>query len=494
MPERPRWLMNYRSTVSGATLGPWISFALLILALVAALYPSLALSNTQVASSRLWPSKEYTRLTIEAAGPIRYTLFTVPDPHRVVLDLEGIEPGPQFDALPNKVPSDDPFIKSIRLGRFKPGVLRLVLDLKDEARPEAFTLAPVGIYGHRLVLDVRPLRPVDPLMALVNEIERTKTSAAPPPVAVSGPSPVGVPAPPPVAVLTPPPVAALTPPPNAAPTPPPVAVAAPPPEPQVLPTPDRAPVQPQSPSAQPSGSRFLVVAVDAGHGGEDPGAVGPSGTYEKDVTLAIARKLKALIDAQPNMRAVLTRDGDYFVPLHTRVQKARRIQADLFVSVHADAFIKPHARGSSVYALSERGATSVAAQWLAKRENDADLIGGVNLDVRDPYLKQTLLDLTQTATNNDSLKLARAVLGEVGEINALHKSSVEQAGFAVLKAPDVPSILVETAFITNPDEERRLRDENYQQRMAAAIFAGIKRYFAANPPLARAPRVALTGR
>ena len=454
MLERTRSLNERARTANGATLGAWISYVLLIFALFAALYPSLALPNAQVASSRLWPSKEYTRVTIEAAGPIRYTLFTVSDPHRVVLDLEGLEPGPQFDALPSKLPADDPFIKSIRLGRFKPGVMRLVLDLKDEARPEAFTLAPVGIYGHRLVLDIRPLQPIDPLMALVSEIERTKTAISPPAVSVPGPSP----------------------------------------EAQVRPAPERTPAPSQAPSAQIGGSRLIVVAVDAGHGGEDPGAIGPSGTYEKDVTLAIARKLKALIDAQPNMRAVLTRDGDYFVPLHTRVQKARRIQADLFISVHADAFIKPHARGSSIYALSERGATSVAAQWLAKRENDADLIGGVNLDVRDPYLKQTLLDLTQTATNNDSLKLARAVLGEVGEINTLHKNSVEQAGFAVLKAPDVPSILVETAFITNPDEERRLRDENYQSRMAGAIFAGIKRYFAANPPLARAPRIALTGR
>jgi len=417
---------------------------------VTALFSTVAHSNVQIASTRLWPSKEYTRLTIESAAPIRYTLFTVPDPHRVVLDLEGVAPGPQVDALPGKLPSDDPYIKSIRFGRFKPGVLRLVLDLKDEARPEAFTLAPVGAYGHRLVIDVYPLKPVDPLMALVQEIER----AATPPIAL--------------------------------------APLAPPADAQPRPAPERPPAQ--TPAAPAGANRLIVVAVDAGHGGEDPGALGPSGTHEKDVTLAIARKLKTLIDAQPNMRAVLTREGDYFVPLNARVQKARRVQADLFVSVHADAFIKPHARGSSVYALSERGATSVAAQWLAKRENDADLIGGVNLDVRDPHLKHTLLDLTQTATNNDSLRLARAVLGEVGEINTLHKSAVEQAGFAVLKAPDIPSILVETAFITNPEEERRLRDDAYQGRMAAAIFAGIKRYFAANPPLARGPRVASTGR
>jgi N-acetylmuramoyl-L-alanine amidase len=231
--------------------------------------------------------------------------------------------------------------------------------------------------------------------------------------------------------------------------------------------------------------RLVTVAIDAGHGGEDPGAKGRGGTYEKHVTLEIAKKLKALIDEEPNMRSVLIRDGDYYIPLANRVIKARRVQADLFVSIHADAFIKPHARGSSVFALSERGATSAAAGWLAKKENEADLIGGVNIDVDDPTLKQVLLDLSQTATINDSLKLARAVLGEIGGINELHRERVEQAGFAVLKAPDIPSILVETAFLTNPDEERKLKDEKYQDTMAQAILLGIRKYFAANPPLAR---------
>jgi N-acetylmuramoyl-L-alanine amidase len=299
-----------------------------------------------------------------------------------------------------------------------------------------------------LVLDIHPLKPIDPLMALVNEIERAPAAT----VATTNTDLQGD-----------------------------LSV--------------RAALQRTStiPSLQApitgNAQRPTVIAIDAGHGGEDPGAIGPQGTYEKDVTLGIARRLKALIDAEPNMRAVLTRDGDYFVALHTRVQKARRVQADLLVSVHADAFIRPNARGSSVYALSERGATSAQAQWLAKRENDSDLIGGINLDVRDPYLRQTLLDLSQTATINDSLKLGRAVLGEIGELNTLHKNAVEQAGFAVLKAPDIPSILVETAFITNPEEERKLRDEAYQNRMAAAILAGVKRYFAANPALARPSRM-----
>jgi N-acetylmuramoyl-L-alanine amidase len=244
--------------------------------------------------------------------------------------------------------------------------------------------------------------------------------------------------------------------------------------------------KPAARTTRPASERLITIAIDAGHGGEDPGARGRAGTLEKNITLSIAQKLKERIETEPNMRAVLTRDGDFFIPLHMRVEKARRVKADLFVSIHADAFVKPSANGSSVFALSERGATSVAARWLAKQENDADLIGGVNLGIKDPYLKQTLLDLSQTASINDSLKLGKAVLQEMGGINRLHKNYVEQAGFAVLKAPDIPSILIETAFISNPDEERKLRDPAYQNKMAEAIFNGIKRYFSKNPPLSPA--------
>jgi len=243
-----------------------------------------------------------------------------------------------------------------------------------------------------------------------------------------------------------------------------------------------APPAPVRPKGLP---RTVTVVIDAGHGGEDPGARGRRGTYEKDVTLAIARKLKTVIDQQPQMRAVLTRDSDYFIPLAGRVDKARRARADLFVSIHADSFVRPNARGSSVFALSERGATSVAANWLAHDENRSDLIGGVNLETRDRRVAQTLLDLSQTAAISDSLTLGQQVLSELSAVNRLHKGSVEQAGFAVLKSPDVPSILVETAFISNPDEEKRLRDPGYQQRIAKAIVSGLKRYFARNPPLAR---------
>jgi N-acetylmuramoyl-L-alanine amidase len=311
--------------------------------------------------------------------------------------------------------------------------LRIVLDLKTEVLPQAFVLKPVANYGHRLVLDVYPVSPPDPLMALLNE-DAIKSAQANAHANIKSD----------------------------------------------VKAKDNA-------TSNTKGNletiRLITIAIDPGHGGEDPGAMSRRGTYEKNITLAIARKLKAKIDAEPNMRAALTRDGDYFMSLPMRLDKARKLNADLFVSIHADAFVKPHARGSSVFALSERGATSAAARWLAKKENDADLIGGVNLDIKDHYLKKTLLDLSLTATINDSLKLAREVLSEIGEINQLHKNYVEQAGFAVLKSPDIPSILVETAFISNPDEEKRLRNSAYQDKMAKAMLVGIKRYLAKNPPL-----------
>jgi N-acetylmuramoyl-L-alanine amidase len=412
--------------------------------------PGAAPAATQVTSTRVWPAQDYTRITLESAVPIRHQVLQLRNPDRLVLDLEDIAVTPAIEELAGKIGAGDPYVKAVRVGRFRPGTVRLVFDLKAEARPEVFTLRPIAEYGHRLVLDIYPAQAVDPLLALLE-----KTQAAP------------------AATITGKPVETI-------------ATA---PADTARPTPEAAPKAGARPG-KPDSQRLIVVAIDPGHGGEDPGAKGRRGTYEKNVTLAIARKLKAMIDQEPNMRAVLTRDGDYFIPLQLRVQKARRVNADLFVSVHADAFIKPHARGSSVFALSESGATSAAARWLAKKENEADLIGGVNLDVSDPYLKQTLLDLSQTATINDSLKLAKSVLGELGEINALHKASVEQAGFAVLKAPDIPSILVETAFISNPDEEKKLKDEAYQEKMAEAILSGIKRYFAQNPPLARS-RIAI---
>ncbi|MGA0024168.1 MAG: N-acetylmuramoyl-L-alanine amidase [Burkholderiales bacterium] len=390
-------------------------------------------ADALVTSTRVWPAPDYTRITIESQQPIRYKFFSIDNPDRLVLDLEDVALSATLNEVAGKISTEDPYLKGARIGLFKPGTVRLVFDLKAKVKPEAFALAPVGEYGHRLVLDIYPLQPPDPLLAFLKQHEAAHGGHAHEPAAAAPEAPA-----------------------------------------------------PAAPATRPPSQRLITIAIDPGHGGEDPGARGRRGTLEKNVTLAISRKLKERIDNEPNMRAVLLRDGDYFMPLHTRVEKARRIRADLLVSVHADAFIKPSANGSSVFALSERGATSAAARWLAKQENDADLIGGVNLGIKDPYLKQTLLDLSQTASINDSLKLGKAVLAEMGNINRLHKNYVEQAGFAVLKAPDIPSILVETAFISNPDEELKLRSNDYQGKMADAIFNGIKRYFSKNPSLAPA--------
>ncbi len=409
--------------------------ALTTLLLLLMAWAGSAQADIPVTSARLWPAQDYTRLTIESKSAIRYNQFSLSNPERLVIDLEQVELSTALNQLSSKLSQDDPYISSLRIARFKPGVVRLVLDLKSQVKPQIFSLKPVGEYGHRLVLDIYPATPVDPLMALVEQQlagDGTDSSAAAP-----------------------------------------ASVA------------EELPVAPAAPTYPELRNRVLVIALDAGHGGEDPGALGRRGTREKDVTLSIARELKAQIDATSGMRAVLIRDGDYFIPLKGRVEKARRAHADLFVSIHADSFIRSHARGSSVFALSEGGATSASARWLAKKENEADLIGGVNLAVKDPYLARTLLDLSQTATINDSMKLAKHVLNELGGINKLHRGRVEQAGFAVLKSPDVPSILVETAFISNPTEEKKLKDRNYQRKMASAILSGIKRYFAQNPALSK---------
>lgn len=418
-----------------------MALALLLLTLPA------GAAEVLVTSTRVWPAADYTRVTIESRLPIQHKFFSLDSPERLVLDLDEVVLSAALNEVAGKISADDPYIKGVRVARFKPGTIRLVFDLKTKVKPETFALAPVGEYGHRLVLDVYPLEPPDPLLAFLKE---RQTPAAGTPPAAAAPAPEAAP-----------------------------------PQTMAKNEPPAAP-KPAARAARPPSERLITIAIDAGHGGEDPGARGRRGTLEKHITLAIAQKLKERIDNEPNMRAVLTRDGDFFIPLHMRVEKARRVRADLFVSVHADAFVKPSANGSSVFALSERGATSAAARWLAKQENDADLIGGVNLGIKDPYLKQTLLDLSQTASINDSLKLGKAVLAEMGGINKLHKNYVEQAGFAVLKAPDIPSILIETAFISNPDEEKKLKNPAYQNKMADAIFTGIKRYFSKNPPLSPA--------
>jgi N-acetylmuramoyl-L-alanine amidase len=355
------------------------------------------------------------------------------------------------EGFAGKVLPNDPYIANLRVGRFKPGVVRVAIDLKAEIKPQVFLLAPIGDYGHRLVLDIYPLEPVDPLMALLQKPGLNPDEAA----GKAGDRPASG-------------------------------------------TEKAEPGQTARPGKErpgPGVSRLVTIAIDAGHGGEDPGAKGRRGTYEKNVTLTIARKLKTLVDAEPGMRSLLTRDGDYLVPLVMRVEKARSVKADLFVSIHADAFGKPHVRGSSVFALSERGATSTTAKILAQHENNADMIGGVNLAaLKDPYLKMTLADLNLTQQISDSLKLAQSVLGQLGGVNFLHRGRVEQAGFAVLKAPDIPSILIETAFISNPEEERRLNDEAYQEKIARAILRGIRAYAAKNPPLSRSTLAALEAR
>ncbi len=369
----------------------------------------------ELTATRLWPTSDYTRITLEAAQAVTYKYFILSNPDRLVIDLDGIETGAALESLVGQVTAEDPYISAIRIGMHRPGVMRLVLDLKSVIKPSVSQLQPVEQYGHRLVVDLYPA-----------QAAQVSNSTQPGMV-------------------------------------------------------EPAKAFKRAKSGVPQYARLITVAIDAGHGGEDPGAIGAAGSYEKHITLALAKKLKQKIDAQENMRAVLVRDGDYFVPLAQRVTKARDVKADLFLSIHADAFIKPHARGSSVFALSENGATSVAARWLAKKENDADLVGGVNVDVKDPFLKRTLIDLSQTATINDSLRLGYAVLKEIGGINTLHKAQVEQAGFAVLKAPDIPSILIETAFISNPEEEQRLNDPDYQDKLVNAIMSGVKSYFDKHP-------------
>ena len=423
-----------------------------------------AIGAEKIAATRVWPAQEYTRVTIESAHALRHQYFFVDKPQRLVVDLEGVELDAELKALPAKVGADDPYIQSVRVAINRPNVVRVVFDLRTEVKPSVFALAPIGEYQHRLVLDIYPAKPVDPLLALVDRSDPIAEIGAPP---LQGPAAAPTPA--------------------VQPSLPPVQSPLPPVQ---SPLPGAAAVRIEAPKMAsgkhaPKVDRLVIVAIDAGHGGEDSGARGHRGALEKDVTLAIARRLKARMDEEPNMRGVLVRDNDYFIPLAQRVAKSRRLQADLFVSIHADAWVRPDARGSSVFALSERGATSAAARMLAQRENQSDLIGGVNLGVRDPVLARTLLDLSLTATISDSLKLGRAVLTELGDVNSLHKGAVEQAGFAVLKAPDVPSILVETAFISNPEEERRLQDAAYQERISGAILAGLKRYLAQNPPLAR---------
>ena len=384
--------------------------------------------SAQFIAVRVWPAPDYTRITLENESKLKATHFLIKDPHRLVVDIEGVDLDLQLKSLIAKIDSNDPYIAQVRIAQNRPGVVRLVFDLKDEIHPQVFTLEPVGEYQHRLIFDLYPANARDPIAELLQK--------------------------------------------------------------KITPAPSEEKKKPNTENkiareeeVPTNLTRMVTIAIDPGHGGEDPGAVGKGGSYEKNVVLSIARRLKAKLEQIPNVRVMLTRDGDYFVPLQVRVQKARKVQADLFVSIHADAFVEPTARGSSVFALSEKGASSTAARWLANKENAADLIGGINIKTKNQHLASVLLDLSTTAQINDSLKLAKSVLSEIGNINKLHKAQVEQAGFAVLKAPDIPSILVETAFISNPEEEAKLTDNAYQDQMADALSNGIRKYLVKNPTL-----------
>ncbi len=431
--------------------------------------------GASIVNVRVWPAPDYSRVTIESDSPLQATQSMVNNPPRLAVDIAGISLNPALKELVAKVRQDDPNIAGIRVGQYTADVVRLVIDLKQSVRPQVFSLTPIAAYQHRLVLDLYPLQAIDPLDALIAQhvptpaaskaadamtdllAQRGSRGDLPPAVAGNSTTPLGPPAKP---VSTSKAVESTSP---------------------------GAFIGPSSPLT--GTDRLIIIALDPGHGGEDPGAIGPAGTQEKDVVLQLAFLLRDRINAASvkgnPMRAYLTRDADFFVPLHVRVQKARRVQADLFVSLHADAFYTPAPQGASVFALSQGGASSSAARWMAAKENKADLIGGLNVKAKDAVVQSALLDMSTTAQISDSLKLGGTLLGEMGRVGKLHKGSVEQATFAVLKAPDIPSVLVEAAFISNPEEEKKLITEDYQNQIADALMRGISAYFGKNPPLAR---------
>jgi N-acetylmuramoyl-L-alanine amidase len=431
-----------------------------------------------IVAVRVWPAAEYTRVTIESDTALKTVPLFVANPPRLAVDIEGIELNPALKELVGKVRSDDPYITGVRVGQYTASTVRLVLDLRRMVQPQVFNLPPVksgnAHYQHRLVLDLYPTKVADPLEALIAERLNGSPSMTEAPAPTSG-AKLGNRADPVGDMLGGSGNKTF------APTPAASSASAPTTSAQVL------------PSASDASERFIIVALDPGHGGEDPGAIGPRGTREKDVVLQIAHRLRDRINntviktkhGDLPMRAYLTRDADFFVPLQMRVEKARRVQADLMVSIHADAFLTPQAKGASVFALSQGGASSAAAKWMAKQENRADLVGGLNIKTQDAAVQRALLDMSTTAQINDSLKVGNEMLKNIKRIADLHKPHVEQAGFAVLKAPDIPSVLVETAFISNPEEESRLVKASYQNELADALMKGIERYFSRNPPLAR---------
>lgn len=384
-------------------------------------------ASSHIVAVRVWPSSTYTRITLESNQPLKYKQFMLQDPQRMVVDIEGMQLNSVLKELSTKVETHDPYIQQMRVGQFDKTTVRLVVELKQGITPHLFTLPPVAAFRHRLVIDLYPAKNAggaqdDPLLALLEDYNRGDVARTLPPE--------------------------------------------------------------NKKDGKAGRERPLIIMLDPGHGGEDPGAIGKYKTREKDVVLQIAKRLEKLIKRQPNMTVYMTRSEDIFIPLKVRVAKARKLRADLFISIHADAFTNRAARGSSVFALSTKGATSAAARFLAQTQNESDNIGGVSKS-GDRYLDHTLFDLVQTATVNDSLKFGTEVLKRIGRVNHLHKHKVDQAGFAVLKAPDIPSILIETAFISNVSEERKLRTSHFQQQVAESILAGIKAYFTEGGMLAR---------
>lgn len=437
--------------------------------LALSLGPAQLAWGASIVAVRVWPAADYTRVTLESDTALQARQTYLSSPPRLAVDIEGIVLNPALRELVAKVRADDPNIAGIRVGQFAPTVVRLVIDLKQDVRPQVFTLQPIEPYQHRLVFDLYPLQAPDPLAALI--AERIGSAAGPPAGAAAQPPAAGASAP---ARAGGDPLEEL------------IARQFG----KVSPLPPLPPPPTAAGAATASGMRrLIIVAIDPGHGGEDPGATGQQGTREKDVVLSLAGRLRERVNASTinghTLRAFLTRDADYFVPLHVRVQKARQVQADLFVSIHADAFFTPRPQGASVFALSQGGASSSAARWMADRENKADLIGGVNVKAKDAQVARALLDMSTSAQIKDSLKLGGTLINEIGRVGKLHKGSVEQASFAVLKAPDIPSVLVEAAFISNPEEEAKLNSDAYQEQLADAILRGIEGYFSQNPPLAR---------
>jgi len=446
--------------------------------------------GASIVAVRVWPAPDYSRVTIESDTLLNFTQHFVPDPPRLAVDVQGIELNPAMKELVAKVAPTDPTISGIRVGQFSPNVVRLVIDLKQPIAPQVFNLPPVAAYQHRLVFDLYPTQGIDPLEALITERLKDHRVVATPSPNTSEPDALAQ------LIAQKTQAATLQSPVKNAPTSVSITTSS------VATSalfksaggPNRSLDLVAAPAAdsaltQAATDRLIIIALDPGHGGEDPGAIGPAGTYEKDVVLRLAHRLRERINNTSvngnTLRAFLTRDADFFVPLGVRVDKARRVQADLFISLHADAFFTPNPQGASVFALSQGGASSAAARWMAAKENKADLIGGLNVRAKDLQLKHALLDMSTSAQIKDSLQLGSAMLGEIGRVGKLHKGQVEQAGFAVLKAPDIPSVLVEAAFISNPQEEAKLNSDAYQDDLADALMRGIKGYFSKNPPLAR---------